>query len=316
MMTYSEAPVFFDAVGETLFGIVTEPLGRQSRVAAVQFRGGNQGPSSGRNQTSTRLSRRLASAGYISFRFDYRGVGESSGSIERISLDQPFVEDATGAIRYLRGLGIERFVLIGSCFGAQMALSCAENVAELDGVVLLSPPVRTKQKDEHGTTKVIPETSVRHLMPKAFSPRVWMALSDPDRRRSYLRRAQTIWPARKKTIPGRIGSVIDPPWMNPLFIQTFEQVVGRRVPLLFLRGTKDPGFHDFDEAMSGRMGEIAREAGSLIDVEILEGRVGAFADGSLQDAVIELIHRWVTNLQGRMLIDQNHTLHPRAQADG
>ena len=121
----SETPFYFPVGDETLFGILTEPSGDPSGTVAVLLRGAAQGPSAGRNQASARMCRRFAEEGMHAVRFDYRGVGDSTGTVERFRLDQPFEDDLKGATGWLRDRGMDRFALVGTCFGARTALACA-----------------------------------------------------------------------------------------------------------------------------------------------------------------------------------------------
>jgi hypothetical protein len=84
--------------------------------------------------------------------------------------------------------------------------------------------------------------------------------------------------------------------MSAVFVDNLAKVIQRRIPVFIVRGTGDPGFDDFDEGMTGRLGEIVKSARSLLDVEILDGRVGAFADGDLQRPVIDSIVSWTKTL--------------------
>ena len=286
----AEIPVFFPAGGETLFGILTEPHDPIG-AAAILLRGGGQGPCSERNQIDARLCRRLSEDGFHAFRFDYHGVGESTGAVERFRLDEPFEEDVEAAINWLRGRGIERFILIGGCFGARTALACAARVPGLEGLVLKALPVRDKEKDETGTWPLVPDRTVWQYASRAFRPHVVRALFSATKRRGYLRVFRAAWRARTES-PEAKGDNPAPRWLSTALLSNVETALQRSIPILFVSGTKDPGFGDFDRAMSARLGEILQESGSLVDAETLAGRVGG-ADASLQQPVIDLIAEWL-----------------------
>lgn len=293
----SETPVFFQAGNETLFGILTRPATDAADTAVVLLRGGNQGTSAGRNGVSARLCRRLAHEGYYAFRFDYRGVGESTGTVERFRLDRPFGKDLEGAVRCLEDEGIERFALIGQCFGARTALAYASSLPGLEALVLMAAPVRDKEKDETGTSVLVGDRGLWHYVRRGLDPQVIRGLFDRRRRRMYARLAKAAWQGhsvRRRQSPDHDGA-IQTYWVSPGFLASLEAVLRRRIPILFLSGTADPGHNDFHRALSGRLGEILREAGSLVDVEVLEGYLGAFADPKLQlqDQVIDLIAAWL-----------------------
>jgi dienelactone hydrolase len=85
-----------------------------------------------------RLARAVARAGHVSFRFDYHGVGESTGATPVARRDAPFLDDLDAAFDWLRTQGCRRFLVVGSCFGAQTALLAVPGRAEIRGVGLLS----------------------------------------------------------------------------------------------------------------------------------------------------------------------------------
>ncbi|MDP8957906.1 MAG: alpha/beta fold hydrolase, partial [Actinomycetota bacterium] len=132
-----EIPVFFPAGGETLFGILTRPVGEPKGVGVVLLA---VRATFHRNRVAVLLARRLAGLGFHVLRFDYHGLADSSGTAT-FHLDQPFVEDVEGAVRRMRQEGVERFVLVGQCFGARTALAAAARLDGIAGVVLVALPV-------------------------------------------------------------------------------------------------------------------------------------------------------------------------------
>ena len=138
-MTPAERTVFFPAGGEELFGILATPAGSgPSDVAVVVLAEGIPAGMRGQNAVLVRLARAVAGAGYASFRFDYHGVGESTGPTPHIWRDTPFLDDLDAAFGWLRTQGYRRFLVAGSCFGAQTALLAVPGRPEICGVALLS----------------------------------------------------------------------------------------------------------------------------------------------------------------------------------
>lgn len=139
---HEDAPFFFPAGEEMLFGVLTRPTGEANGTTVTMLTGGGYLTSTHRNRMYVRLSRRLAALGYHTLRFDYHGTGESTGSARQFHIDEPFVEDLAGAIGWLEGQGLSRHVLVGSCFGSRTALACSPQIPGLERLVLLSPPAR------------------------------------------------------------------------------------------------------------------------------------------------------------------------------
>jgi exosortase A-associated hydrolase 1 len=99
------------------------------------------------------MSRRLADAGYAVLRFDYRGMGDSSGAprnFESVEEDIRAAIDALASeLRTLRGV-----VIFGLCDAASAALMYCCSDARVQALVIANPWVRT----EAGQAR----TQVRH----------------------------------------------------------------------------------------------------------------------------------------------------------
>jgi esterase/lipase len=75
----------------------------------------------------------LADEGYTALTFDFRGYGDSGG--DRVIED--IWRDALGAVRFMRGRGFDRIILVGASMGGTAALVVAAR-EELEAVVTLS----------------------------------------------------------------------------------------------------------------------------------------------------------------------------------
>jgi pimeloyl-ACP methyl ester carboxylesterase len=251
--TSQETPVFFPAGQETLFGILTSPTVEAIGSAVIFLPTGGLLPSPNRNRLAVRFCRRLASEGYHAMRFDYRGVGESTGVARHLRLDEPFVDDVEGAIRWIQGQGIGKYVLVGSCFGARTALAWARRANGVQGIVLISAPVS-------------------NLGARSAAEWAGGEYPTPRLRLQALRRLAMV---------------------NPDFLEPLADLVERRVPILFVYGTSDRDYEEFQRSRDGRLGTILKRGGSRIEVKTLTGRLHGFPQLGPQDAVIELISKWL-----------------------
>jgi len=291
----TETPVFFQASDDFLSGILTEPSISPLGIAVVLLNGGNHGPSTGRNQLGARQCRRLAAEGFHALRFDYHGVGDSTGDVYQFRLDTPFREDALAAISFLRSRGLDRFVLVGGCFGARTALACAPAVPGLVAIVLRTLPVREQEKTELGPTDLMPKRSLGQLALRALRPRVAAGFFRRSRRRVYLRTARNALRARvQRSRHETEGGV--PAWMSAQVVSEMQDLLDLKVPVLLVSGRGDPDFAYFEQALTGCFDEMFAAADSLVDVQILDGRVGSGADVSVQQPVIDLTATWLADL--------------------
>jgi len=142
-VTYTEETTLFPCEGESLVGILAKPATPADKgvvviVGGPQYRAGS-------HRQFVLLSRALAAAGYAVFRFDYRGMGDSSGAQRNF---ESVSSDVGAAIDQLqRGVPtVQRVVLWGLCDGASAALLyCHEKQdPRVTGLCLLNPWVRSE----------------------------------------------------------------------------------------------------------------------------------------------------------------------------
>ncbi len=293
-----ESPAFFDADETTLFGIMTRPhptIDPLGILAIVLTAGGTM--SADRNRLGVRLCRHVAELGLHALRFDYRGTGESDGSSPRFRLDQPFTEDLRGALEWARRAGLERVVLIGSCFGARTALACAPEIGGLAGLALIAAPVRDYEMGDRIATALAESHSLSGYARHALKPRVIRGLLDTRKRRSYARIAGSALRdlAASKGVSERDGAVA-----SQLFVTTLAKSVRRRVPMLFVYGAKDDLWRDFTRARSGALGQVLDDGSDFIEVLTLPGEAHGFKSVTIQDGVIRGVGGWLSRLDSRV----------------
>ena len=142
-MNYTEETALFACAGDTLLGILTKPetpadTGVIVLVGGPQYRVGS-------HRQFVLLSRALAAAGYAVLRFDYRGMGDSTGephTFENVN------EDIAAAISALQMAAptVQNVAFWGLCDGASAALLyChATQDVRVKGLCLLNPWVRSE----------------------------------------------------------------------------------------------------------------------------------------------------------------------------
>lgn len=142
-MTYTEETTLFPCDGESLVGILARPAA-PSDIGVVVVVGGPQ-YRAGSHRQFVLLSRALAAAGYAVLRFDYRGMGDSSGEQRDF---ESASRDVGAAIDQLQqGVPeVQRVVLWGLCDGASAALLYCHEMHDprVTGLCLLNPWVRSE----------------------------------------------------------------------------------------------------------------------------------------------------------------------------
>ena len=140
---FVERPVVFDCEGERLVGILARPE-PSARVAVVVIVGGPQ-YRAGSHRQFVQLSRRLAGAGFPTLRFDYRGMGDSTGAPRTFEDCGADIAAAIDAVRADCD-GVEKVVLWGLCDAASAALDYWHSARDerVGAMVLLNPWVRSE----------------------------------------------------------------------------------------------------------------------------------------------------------------------------
>ncbi|MBS1139962.1 MAG: esterase/lipase/thioesterase family active site [Proteobacteria bacterium] len=142
-MSIIEQAFCFSCNEEELLGIVatSEKMGKTGVLIVVggpQYRVGS-------HRQFLLLSRYLALCGYPTMRFDYRGMGDSSGNLQGF---ESITEDIAAAIEafLIHCPQLERIVLWGLCDAASACLmyQWAKHDVQIGGVVLLNPWVRSE----------------------------------------------------------------------------------------------------------------------------------------------------------------------------
>lgn len=138
----SEEVLHFDCEGEQLFGILHRPAEPRKRAVLIVV-GGPQ-TRVGSHRQFVLLARTLAESGYACLRFDYRGMGDSSGEMRGF---EEVDNDIGSALEALSGAvpDAEDLVIWGLCDAASAALFHAPKEPRLSGLVLLNPWVRSEQ---------------------------------------------------------------------------------------------------------------------------------------------------------------------------
>jgi len=142
-MTFTEETTLFGCAGDMLLGILARPANPEN-TAVVVVVGGPQ-YRAGSHRQFVLLSRALAAAGIAVLRFDYRGMGDSSGTqrdFEGVSAD---IGAAIDTLQQ-RLPGVTQIALWGLCDAAAAALLYCHDTQDsrVNGLCLLNPWVRSE----------------------------------------------------------------------------------------------------------------------------------------------------------------------------
>lgn len=168
-MSYTEETALFSCAGEVLVGILVKPE-TPAEIGVVVIVGGPQ-YRAGSHRQFVLLSRALAQAGFAVLRFDYRGMGDSTGKPGDFT---GVTADISAAIDTLlkQVPSLQKLALWGLCDGASAALIYVHETrdARVRGMCLLNPWVRSEVS--------LARTQVKHYYAQRLMQReFWVKLA-------------------------------------------------------------------------------------------------------------------------------------------
>jgi pimeloyl-ACP methyl ester carboxylesterase len=286
-----ETLAYIPAGDDFVFGVLSYPTVQPVGCAVVHLPAGGAA-SSGHTRETVTLSRSLAGLGYHSMRLDYHGVADSTGIAEVFRLDQPFLTDVNGVLKWIDGMGIDRFALVGMCFGARTALAAAAQEPHVGLAVLTSPPVRDFEMGAAGGWATSTAVEVRgwQLTKRTLRVETMRNLFDRKKRRRYVRIAK----AKLGLVSGGMRKRKPDSWVSSAFLREMSALVERHVPTLFIYGAEDKFWREFELARQGRLGRLLTAAGDLVEVVSIPGSIHDGRSLITQERTRELITEWLS----------------------
>lgn len=163
-----ELPVIFDCAGEHLIGVICQSAGPMDTGVLIMV-GGRQ-YRAGSHRQFVLLARRLASADFSSLRFDFRGMGDSTGEAQSFEAVDADIAAALAAFK-THCPHIKRVVLWGLCDAATAAVLYWQRKKDpfVAGLCLVNPWLRTEAS--------LARARVRHYyVERLLDPAFWRKL--------------------------------------------------------------------------------------------------------------------------------------------
>jgi pimeloyl-ACP methyl ester carboxylesterase len=136
----------------------------------------------GPNRMYVTTARDLAALGYLCFRFDVAGLGDSKiapGSRENRLYSKDSVGDVKSAMDFIQDqYSISRFALAGLCSGAYLAFhTCVEDPRVVAQVLMNPQTFEWKEGDSLELSTRNSFLSTRHYLRALFEPEVWRRMA-------------------------------------------------------------------------------------------------------------------------------------------
>lgn len=280
----TERAVVFNCGGDSLVGILHEPQGLAHDVAILVVVGGPQ-YRVGSHRQFVLMARQFASAGYGVLRFDYRGMGDSTGgtrSFDEVGDDiRSAIDTILAELPSVRGV-----VAFGLCDAASAALIYNGSDPRVRALILANPWVRSDVGEARARLR---HYYGRRLLTRAF----WVKLvsgrvAAADSLRGLVSVVRQGHRAVSAPHAGR-SHFID---------RMLTGLAGMDCPLLLLMSERDMTAREFDDLC-----RTSRSWGTLMSSPRVQrcdirGADHTFsAPGSLQSAVSETF-RWLQDAVG------------------
>lgn len=291
--SWNEAPVFFQRSDAELFGIITRPSAPSNDTGVLLSWGTGPYPSCGRNQIRTRLARQLAARGYHALRYDYAGVGESTGARQLPRFDKPWVADVSAAHERLQA-DVHQTVLLGYCFGGRSTLASLGRFRDPVAVILIAVPVEDMDHAEMFSK----HQSIAWNAKQFFSIRTLRDLKRPKNRRRWARIILSRLGSVFRRATGALsGNGAAGGGEAKGIVAAVRHLVDNKVPTLFVYSTGDPAWLDFCAAREGALASLLARGGDLFTVRPIEASIRELqSQVALQDQVIEVVTDWLERL--------------------
>lgn len=263
----NDVDVTIPASGFSLAGSLTMPrgTGRLKQPAVILV--GGSGPV-GRDETVAgipifaQLAGGLAEQGYVVLRYDKRGVGQSGGRSETVTLSD-YADDLRAAVKWLAkrdDIDGRRIALAGHSEGGAVAMLAAAHEDKVASLVLIATPGTTGQE-------LVLEQQ-RHLLDVMNAPE-----AERQSKIDLQTRIQTAVITDKgwEALPPELRKQADSPWFRSLLLFDPAKVMPRiKPPILIVQGDLDaqvPPLHADKLATLAR----ARKKASPVEVVHLPG---------------------------------------------
>lgn len=282
MTSVLERPVVFECGGDKLVGIVHWPTGASHALGVLIVVGGPQ-YRVGSHRQFVLMARALAQSGFSVFRFDYRGMGDSEGSMRSF---EDVGSDIAAAIDVLlrEQPSLTGVVLWGLCDAASACLMYCKDDPRVRGLILVNPWVRTMKGEARARLR-------HYYLQRLFQRSFWR--SAMGGKSSVLKSMRDLFASVAQARSSRCSSL---PTAES-FIERMEQGLRSfRGPTLFLISEADLTAREFLD--------LCRESGSwkaLVsrsDARFahLSGTDHTFSRREALDRANEECRRWLTSL--------------------
>jgi pimeloyl-ACP methyl ester carboxylesterase len=266
----------------SLVGILTESNGQNNskRLPAVIILNSGLVHHIGPNRLSVKLARCLAESGFVVFRIDFSGIGDSPASSENMPILERWIKETRAAMDLVAELrGIDRFILLGNCSGAGISFLTAKTDARVAGAVLINFQGE--------------KTLLRYFLKLVlFNPKAWLRIIKGSVKISFVSNALVSF-FHDFFTPETTQS-----YGSSEIVADFEILKSRDIDLLLVYSEWDPGLSYFKAKLRKRLSSLSLDR--KLKVEVIPGINHDFGLLRGQEDLIRKVSSWASEIvQGR-----------------
>ncbi|MEW6323622.1 MAG: alpha/beta fold hydrolase [Acidobacteriota bacterium] len=263
----TDEPVRIPAAGFNLGATVAKPAGATGRLPALVLVAGS-GPIERDGFVAGvpiigQLAASLVDAGFLVVRYDKRGVGQSGGRTETVTLSD-YAEDVRAILKWLerrKDVDKNRIGLVGHSEGALVALIAAERDKKVKALAMIAAPSTT------GAELILEQQ--RHLLDRAKTPDAERQAKIELQHRIH---DAILSGASWEGIPDQLRSAADTPWFQSLLAFDPARVMkDLRQPVLIVQGELDTQVKPYHADRLVEMAEARRRRGATVDLVKVPG---------------------------------------------
>lgn len=277
-----ERPVRFGE-DQHLVGVITE-AGRENpgagSTAAIILNAGilhRIGP----NRLHTQLARRLAGAGFDVLRFDLSRLGDSDVRKQALAYDESNLRDVQEAMRLMSRSGsIRRFILMGICSGADIAIRVAQQDPRVAGALVIE-----------GYNFTTPGYHLDYFVRRLVRPGTWVKLFQGKLGIANI--LKTLVQMIRPKISEDMESESQQVWQLPpteKIISALRSVLNRGTNLCFVYAEGSPAHFIYRSRIQKGIRDLVAQ--QKMQVISFEGTDHTFTPLSQQKMLVDAVCRW------------------------
>jgi dienelactone hydrolase len=285
---------------KSLVGIVTNPpeTKKGHHLPAILLLNSGLIHRVGLNRLHVKMARALAEMGFLVFRFDFSGIGDSKVRDDHLPAVKSTVSETQEAVDYLSAArGTERFVLMGICSGAKASFKTACCDPRVVGAVLINARNHLHDDTNDELSSFIRDrTLVRHYwriaFSSSFSAKNWLkAIAGKVDYQSVFKEMigfpiKSLFRRKKKEAAGANDVAVD-----------LRLLKERGVRLLHVYSEADEGLDYLYMILGDKMRDL--NASGLLRLEIIQGANHTFTLLWSQEHLLRIVCNWAqVMLQG------------------